>query len=155
MHLTFRQALKKDLIELIKLLADDKLGKSREDISVPINKDYLLSFEKIDKDPNNELIIVEENQKIIGMLQLTFVPYLTHIGSIRCIIEGVRINKQYRGKGLGTKTFQWAIQYAKKKDCNIVQLTSNKQRKNAIKFYQNLGFEATHEGLKLNINTAI
>jgi len=64
MKLTFRQASQKDIVELIKLLADDKLGKSREDISVPINKDYLLAFEKIDKDPNNELIIVEENQKI-------------------------------------------------------------------------------------------
>lgn len=151
MKLTFRQASQKDLSELIKLLADDELGKSREDISVPINKDYLLAFEKINKDPNNELIIVEENQEIIGMLQLTFIPYLTHIGSIRCLIEGVRIDKEYRGKGLGTKTFEWAIQYAKKKDCNIIQLTSNKQRKNAIKFYENLGFEATHEGFKLNI----
>ena len=151
MNIIFRQAIKEDLTELIKLLADDALGKSREDTSIPINKGYLNAFEKINNDPNNELIIVEENQKVIGMLQLTFIPYLTHIGSTRCLIEGVRIDKRYRGKGLGTQTFKWAIQYAKKKDCSIVQLTSNKQRKNAIKFYENLGFVATHEGFKLNI----
>jgi GNAT superfamily N-acetyltransferase len=151
MKLTFRQASQKDLAELIKLLADDELGKTREDISIPINKDYLTAFKKINCDPNNELIVVEENNKIIGMLQLSFIPYLTHIGSTRCLIEGVRIDKKYRDMGLGTKTFEWAIQYAKDKKCNIVQLTSNKQRKNAIKFYENLGFEATHEGFKLNI----
>ena len=151
MNLTFRQATQNDLPELIVLLADDKLGKSREDTSVPVNKEYLIAFEKISNDKNNELIVVENHSKIVGMLQLTFIPYLTHIGSLRCLIEGVRISSKSRGLGLGTKTFQWAISYAKNKNCNIVQLSSNKQRLEAIKFYENLGFEASHEGFKLNL----
>ena len=151
MNLIFRQAKQNDLIELIALLADDNLGNTREDISLPINKAYLSAFEAITNDKNNELIVVENNSKIVGMLQLTFIPYLTHIGSIRCLIEGVRISSQSRGLGFGTKTFEWAISHAKEKNCNIVQLTSNKQRVEAIKFYEKLGFQASHEGFKLNL----
>ena len=85
------------------------------------------------------------------MLQLTFIPYLTHIGSWRCLIEGIRIAKKYRGQGLGTKFISWAINRAKEKNCSIVQLTSDKQRPNALRFYESLGFKATHEGFKLKI----
>lgn len=86
---------------------------------------------------------------LLGILQLTYIPYLTYKGSWRCLIEGVRIHKDYRGKGLGTELFKWAIQRAKEKNCNIVQLTSNKERIEAIRFYESLGFEASHEGFKL------
>ena len=85
------------------------------------------------------------------MLQLTFIPYLTHIGSWRCLIEGVRIHTKYRGQGLGTEFFEWAIERAKAKNCNIIQLTSDKQRTDALRFYESLGFEATHEGFKLKL----
>jgi len=151
MYISFREATESDIEEIINLLADDSLGKNREDISIPINQQYLAAFERIDSDLNNELIVVEYNNHIIGMLQLTFIPYLTHIGSIRCLIEGVRIAREYRGEGLGTRSFEWAINRARDKGCNIVQLTSNKQRVEAINFYRNLGFEATHEGFKLSI----
>jgi GNAT superfamily N-acetyltransferase len=80
---------------------------------------------------------------------LTFIPYLTHTGSWRCLIEGVRIAKEYRGQGLGTEILSWAIDRAKKANCAIVQLTSDKQRPAALKFYESLGFKATHEGFKL------
>lgn len=152
MNLRYREAVKNDIFELVKLLADDELGSTREDLSLPINKSYLLSFDQITNDKNNELIVVEKDNKIIGMLQLTFIPYLTHIGTLRCLIEGVRINSNYRGDGLGTLFFKWAINRAKEKNCSIVQLTSNKQRESAINFYKNLGFINSHEGFKLNIN---
>ena len=151
MNLSFREALEEDIPALVLMLADDELGQQREDLSKPLNEAYLQIFENISKDPNNELIVAQENQIIVGMLQLTFIPYLTHIGSWRCLIEGVRINSRYRNKGIGTKLFEWAIERAKIKKCKIVQLTSDKQRPKAIRFYEALGFEATHKGLKLKL----
>lgn len=152
MELSFRQAQYKDVGSLVEMLLDDPLGKLREDSSQPINSSYLIAFEAILKDNNNELIIVESSGKILGMLQLTFIPYLTHTGSWRCLIEGVRVKSDYRGKGLGTQIFEWAITRAKQRHCNIVQLTSNKARVDALRFYQSLGFEASHEGFKLNLS---
>lgn len=154
MQLTYREADHQDLPELVAMLADDKLGAQREDNSSPLNDRYIQAFHHISSDPNNELTVVTSNKKIVGMLQLTFIPYLTHTGSWRCLIEGVRIHKDCRGQGLGTKFFKWAIARAKEKGCNLVQLTSDKQRPDAIRFYEKLGFEATHEGFKLNFTSA-
>jgi len=151
MNLNFRRATENDILNLVNLLADDDLGSQREDISMPLNQSYIDAFHSIDKDPNNELTVVESNTAMIGMLQLTFIPYLTHTGSWRCQIEGVRIAGNYRGKGLGSEFISWAIKRAKEKNCRIVQLTSDKQRPGALKFYESLGFAATHEGFKLNI----
>lgn len=148
---TFRQAEQRDLVSLVNLLADDELGRSREDTSEPLNQKYLQVFEAIDDDPNNELIVVESSGNIVGVFQLTFTPTLSRLGSWRCTIEGVRISSVHRGQGLGKKCFQWAIGRASGKGCSLVQLTSDKQRPAAIKFYQSLGFEATHEGLKLHL----
>ena len=154
MKINYRTASKEDLPTIIKMLVDDQLGSIREDPSEPINPQYLEAFEIIDNDPNNELIVLESIDEeseslVIGILQLTFIPYLTYKGSWRCLIEGVRIHEDYRGQGLGTQLFEWAIQRAKDKNCNIVQLTSNKERSEAIRFYESLGFEASHEGFKL------
>lgn len=151
MKLTFRKALESDLISLINLLADDELGCKREDTSLPVNQSYLDAFKGIDKDPNNELTVVESEGALVGMLQLTFIPYLTHTGSWRCLIEGVRISSDFRGRGVGTELINWAIQRAKRKQCYLVQLTSDKQRRGALKFYEALGFQASHEGFKLKI----
>ena len=151
MDLNYRHATDSDLPELIKMLSDDSLGKLREDHSTPVNPCYLTALKHIQADPNNELTIVELDGAIVGMLQLTFIPYLTYKGSWRCLIEGVRIKKEYRGNGLGTCFFQWAIEQAKSRACHIVQLTSDKQRPDAIRFYENLGFTASHEGFKLKL----
>ena len=151
MNLDFRQAVKSDIASLVSLLADDDLGVSREDISMPLNQSYLDAFLNIEQDPNNELTVVQHNGELVGMLQLTFIPYLTHTGSWRCLIEGVRIAKEYRGQGLGSRFITWAIERAGEKNCSIVQLTSDKQRPQALKFYESLGFQATHEGFKLKI----
>ncbi len=151
MNLDFRQARESDIPNLVNLLADDALGAAREDISAPLNQRYLDAFHSIEQDPNNELTVVEFDGQLAGMLQLTFIPYLTHTGSWRCLIEGVRIAKQYRGKGLGSEFINWAIARAGERNCAIVQLTSDKQRPAALRFYESLGFVASHEGFKLKL----
>ena len=151
MNLNFREACEGDVPALVQMLADDVLGARREDISVPLNKAYLEAFRSIDVDSNNELIVVESSGDLAGMLQLTFIPYLTHTGSWRCLIEGVRISDSYRGMGLGTECLNWAIRRAKERKCSMVQLTSDKQRPDAIRFYEALGFKATHKGFKLKL----
>ncbi|MBX2868440.1 MAG: GNAT family N-acetyltransferase [Acidiferrobacterales bacterium] len=147
--LNFRDATESDLLILIEMLAEDPLGAKRELVSEPIDQRYLDSFQHINRDINNELIVVEYAGEVVGMLQLTFIPYLTHVGSWRCLIEGVRIHIDFRGKGFGKHVIRWAIQRAQDRRCEIVQLTSDKQRPDAIRFYQSMGFDATHEGFKL------
>ncbi|TQV72221.1 GNAT family N-acetyltransferase [Aliikangiella marina] len=149
--LTFAPATIHDIDTLVTMLADDELGQQREDTRRPLNQSYIDNFRAIEQDPNNELIIVKQHSQVVGMLQLTFIPYLTHTGSWRCLIEGVRIHKDFRGKGLGTQFFEWAINRAQQRGCSIVQLTSDKKRPDAIRFYNRLGFTASHEGFKLNL----
>lgn len=151
MKLEFRKATETDVVSLINLLADDDLGADREDISVPLNQSYRDAFHHISADPNNELTVAECDGELVGMLQLTFIPYLTHTGSWRCLIEGVRIARSHRGQGLGTVLLNWAIDRAKQRHCSIVQLTTDKQRPDSLRFYQSLGFQATHEGFKLKL----
>ncbi len=95
------------------------------------------------------MIIVERADDLVGMMQLTFIPYLTHTGSWRCLIEGVRVARSHRGKGAGRRMIEWAIERARERRCGIVQLTSDKQRPEALRFYRSLGFNATHEDFKL------
>jgi GNAT superfamily N-acetyltransferase len=151
MSLTYRPAVKADLRALVELLADDELGAGREDLQQPLNKKYQQAFAAIASDPNNELTVVESDGELVGMLQLTFIPYLTHTGSWRCLIEGVRIASSQRGKGLGTQIISWAIDRARQRQCAMVQLTSDKQRPDALRFYESLGFKASHEGFKLRL----
>lgn len=149
--LTFRPAEADDLENLVDMLADDELGAKREDDSRPVNPRYLDAFAAIDSDPNNELIVAEDGAALIGMMQLTFIPYLSRLGAWRCLIESVRVHKDCRGQGFGRAMFVRAISRACEKNCELVQLTSDKQRSGALSFYRSLGFEATHEGFKLNL----
>jgi GNAT superfamily N-acetyltransferase len=150
-QLVYRDATESDLPALVAMLAEDALGSTREDASSPLNPRYLDAFQAIDADPNNQLTVVEESGKSVGMLQLTFIPYLTHTGSWRCLIEGVRIHRDHRGRGLGSEFIRWAIARARERRCSIVQLTSDKRRPDALRFYETLGFEASHEGFKLRL----
>ena len=122
MELTYREAKESDIQTLVALLADDDLNKSREEVYSPLNQRYLDAFRSIEKDSNNELVVAELQGELVGVLQLTFIPYLTHHGSWRCLIEGVRIARSHRGKGLGSKFIIWAINRAKERQCSIVQL---------------------------------
>jgi GNAT superfamily N-acetyltransferase len=147
----FRPAAATDLPALVAMLADDALGAEREDASQPLNPSYLKAFEEIDSDPNNALVVCEVDGEIAGMLQMTFIPCLTHIGSWRCQLEGVRVHPDHRGRGLGRLFFEWAIDSARRRQCRIVQLTSDKQRPDALRFYESLAFSATHQGFKLRL----
>lgn len=147
-----REARKHDVSKIVALLANDLLGQDREDYKDPLPEPYFEAFENIDADPNQHLVVLEnESDQVIGTLQLSFIPYLTYQGGIRAQIEAVRVHNDYRGQGIGKKLFEWAIGQAKKKGAHVVQLTTDKQRPKAIRFYENLGFKASHEGMKLHL----
>lgn len=150
MDLLYRNAVENDLPALVQMLADDDLGGKREDSSMPLDSKYMDAFSSIRSDPNNELIVSCYDDSIVGMLQLTFIPYLTYRGSWRCLVEGVRIHSKHRGHGLGKKLFEWAISRAQEKNCRLIQLTSDKTRADTLRFYESLGFVASHEGFKLH-----
>ena len=147
----FRKATKDDVPQIVEMIADDELGKTRENYQIPLPAEYLVAFEHIDSDQNQELIVVEnEHSEIIGTLQLSFIQYLTYRGGIRSQIEAVRIRKDKRGLGIGKIIFEWAIDRAKKRKAHLIQLTTDKMRPKAIKFYEDLGFKASHEGMKIH-----
>ncbi|MDQ1143873.1 GNAT superfamily N-acetyltransferase [Bacillus sp. SORGH_AS 510] len=150
-EIRFRMATEKDLDAIVAMLADDVLGSKRERYELPLPTSYIKAFEAITADPNNELIVACDGQEVIGVQQITFTPYLTHQGGWRATIEGVRTSTSVRGKGVGTKLIQWAIQRAEERGCHLVQLTTDKKRPDALRFYEKLGFKATHEGLKLKL----
>lgn len=148
----FRKALRNDVPFIIQLLANDKLGQLRERIEDPLPHEYYEAFDRIQADANQELIVVvNDHHEIIGTLQLSFIQYLTYQGGIRAQIEAVRIREDLRGEGLGKKLFAWAIQRAKERNAHLLQLTTDKQRPDAIQFYEALGFKASHEGMKLSL----
>ena len=154
MGLNFRKAKKSDVISIVQMLADDPLGQKREAFATPLPPQYYTAFENINQDSNQELVVVENmDKKIIGTLQLSFIPYLTYQGGIRAQIEAVRIHKNYRGQGLGENFFKWAINRAKERGAHVLQLTTDKKRPDAIRFYEKLGFKPSHEGMKLHFNT--
>lgn len=149
MNLTFRKARIADLSRLIELLSEDEFGQIRESKSASLNENYLKAFHKIDSDLNQYLMIVESNGEIVGTCHLTVIPSLTFRGSTRMQIEAVRIADEYRGQKIGSWMFNQAILYAKEHDVSIIGLTTNKKRSKAKRFYEKLGFEASHEGMKL------
>ena len=149
--MNYRKATEKDVSSIVEMIADDELGRKRENFKIPLPKEYLEAYKKIDADENQELIIVEnENLEIIGTLQLSFIQYLTYRGGIRAQIEAVRIRKDSRGLGIGKMMFEWAINRAKERNAHLLQLTTDKKRPKAIKFYEGLGFKGTHEGMKIH-----
>jgi GNAT superfamily N-acetyltransferase len=149
--MNFRKATENDVSTIVEMIADDKLGKKRENFQNPLPKEYLKAFKKINSDGNQELIVVEnKNSEIIGTLQLSFIQYLTYQGGTRAQIEAVRIRKDKRGLGIGKTMFEWAINRAKERNAHLLQLTTDKKRPKAIKFYEDLGFKATHEGMKIH-----
>lgn len=147
----FRKARRDDLEKIIAILADDDLGQNREDPSLPLSSEYVSAFEAIDTDPNQLLAVIEIDGDVAGTLQLTIVPGLSRFGSWRGQIEAVRIAREHRGGGLGHKLFAWAIAQCRERGCRLVQLTTDKTRPDAHRFYEQLGFTASHEGFKLQL----
>jgi GNAT superfamily N-acetyltransferase len=147
--INIRKATHDDVAEIVRMLADDRLGEKREQYTNPLPHQYYAAFNEIDADKNNYLIVAEIDNKVIGTLQLTLIPYLTYQGGKRALIEAVRIDSAYRGKGIGKILFEWAITKSGTEGCHLVQLTTDKERPDALEFYKKLGFVPSHEGLKL------
>lgn len=148
--LSFRYARLPDLENIVAMLAQDPLGQGREVLQLPLDPNYLKAFESIDSDPNNELWVgVDAKNIAVAVFQLTFLPSLTYTGGWRAQIEGVRVHQRLRGKGVGRLLIEKAIARAREKNCCLVQLTTDKKRPEALGFYKALGFQASHEGMKL------
>ncbi len=147
----FRRATAGDLPALVAMLADDPLGAGREDASLPLAPGYLAAFAAIEADPNQLLAVAELEGAIVGTLQIAFLPGLSHKGAWRGQIEAVRIAAGQRGSGLGQRLIAWAIEECRARGCRLVQLTTDKTRLDAHRFYARLGFRATHEGFKLTL----
>lgn len=149
MHYQFRRAEARDLPAIVALLADDVLGQAREDASVPLNPVYTEAFAAIMRDENQFLLVVDYGDIIAGCLQLSFIPGLSRRGMWRGQIESVRIAASCRSLGLGEKMMQWAIAHCQEKGCGLVQLHTDAVREDARRFYEKMGFTASHIGMKL------
>ena len=152
MELTYRLATETDLIAIVRMLSDDPLGAKREDFQLPLPASYQQAFERIINDKHQELTVVEVDTEIVGTFQLSFIQYLTYQGGIRAQIEAVRVKSTYRNKGIGKAIFEYAIQRAKEKGAHLLQLTTDKKRPEAKRFYESLGFIDSHEGMKLHLS---
>jgi GNAT superfamily N-acetyltransferase len=144
----FRDARREDVPAIVALLADDVLGAERE---AAADEAYQVAFEQVQSDPRSRLIVAEAEAdgQVAGTLQLSMLPGLSRRGMLRAQIEGVRVAAPHRGRGLGRAMIEWAIGQARENGCGLVQLTSDKRRHDAVRFYESLGFSASHEGLKL------
>lgn len=145
-----RRAAAADLAAIVALLADDPLGQSRE--SGTVDFAYQQAFNAIDADPGQLLLVIETPgpaPEVVGTCQLTFIPGISRHGMLRAQIEAVRIRADHSGQGLGTALFRWAIAHARSRGCGLVQLTTDRSRTDAHRFYDRLGFTASHTGYKL------
>lgn len=147
----YRRATAADLGAIVAMLADDELGALRETASAAVDECYQAAFAEIDADPNQLLCVVEDGQQIVGTFQLTFIPGLSRNGTKRGQIEAVRIASDRRDNKLGQSMFAWAISECRARGCSLVQLTTDKARPDAHRFYDRLGFEPTHIGYKMKI----
>jgi GNAT superfamily N-acetyltransferase len=149
MNLKFRQATREDLPEIVRMLTDDFLGAQRERFESPLSDSYIKAFEEIAADKNNELVVAELDGAVVGTLQITFTPSISFQGGKRATVESVRVDAKYRGQGIGKQLMLWAIERARAENCFALQLTTNADRKDAHRFYENLGFTGSHLGMKL------
>ena len=153
-QLTFRDAKPGDIATMLALShAGDARGKDTPPLDPATLDDprYHQAFAEIASDPNHRLIVAERDGEILGTLQISVIPGLPNFGMKRGLLENVHIRTDQRGSGLGTEMVQWAIDQCRDAGCGLVQLTSNKLRLDAHRFYEKLGFAKTHEGFKLRL----
>lgn len=147
--LKIRPAAAGDIPAIVAMLADDPLGAQRE--SPNDLTPYTEAYERLARDPNQHMVVAERDGRIIGTLQLTIIPGLSRRGATRSIVEAVRIHTDERGSGLGTRFIQWAVDESRRQGCQLIQLTSDASRTDAHRFYERLGFTASHVGFKMSI----
>jgi GNAT superfamily N-acetyltransferase len=150
-----RRARRDDVAAIVGLLQEDFLGAARESAKgEPLPDSYAAAFEEIDRDPRAELVVAEEAGEIVGTFQLTVLTHLSSKGSKSLQLENVHVSASRRSRGVGRSMMEWAIARARREGCGRVQLTTNKLRKDAHRFYERLGFVASHEGMKLSLSRA-
>ena len=153
-----RRAEAGDVPAIVDLLAADQLGAARDGVTTAQDlAAYQRAFRAINADPAHLLVVAQAGpqlqvgQQIAGTLQLSFIPGLARRGALRAQIEAVRVHESYRSHGLGAAMMRWAIGEARRRGCGLVQLTTDKSRPDAHRFYAQLGFVASHEGMKLRL----
>jgi len=146
--ITLRRARRDDVAAIVAMLADDPLGSGRERLDDPLPPSYYSAFERLDRDPNIQLVVAEEEGgAVIGCLQLCILPGLSSQGASRALIEDVRVASQRRSRGIGEQLVQWAVAEARAKGCKLVELLTHSTRVDAQRFYARLGFKASHVGM--------
>lgn len=150
--LHMREATSDDLPAIVALLADDENGALREDARLPLDPGYVAAFDAIAALPNQELIVAEQDGRIVGTMQLSYLPGLSFRGRWRGQIEAVRIAGALRGQGLGTAMIEWAVERCRMRGCRMVQLTSKRTRLDAHRFYERMGWDKSHSGFKLMLD---
>jgi ribosomal protein S18 acetylase RimI-like enzyme len=149
-HVKIRPARSNDVAAIVAMLADDALGRGRERTEDPLPPSYLQAFEKVERDPNIQLVVAEgEGGEVIGCLQLCILPGLSSQGASRGLIEDVRVASHYRGRGIGEQLVHWAVAEARSKGCKLVELLTHNTRIDAQRFYKRLGFTASHVGMTI------
>ena len=150
-NLQFRLATREDVPAIVQMLAEDQLGAQRERFETPLPQPYYDAFDVIDMDPNQELVVAELDGEVVGTLQLMFLPSLGYQGGTRAQVESVRVVQRLRGQGIGADMMGWAIERARQRGCHLMQLTSHASRKDAHRFYERLGFNLSHVGMKIEL----
>jgi ribosomal protein S18 acetylase RimI-like enzyme len=149
-QLTIRRARRDDVGPIVAMLADDPLGSARERIEHPLPPDYFRAFERLDRDPNIQLVVAQGGEgAVIGCLQLCILPGLSSQGAWRALIEDVRVAAQCRSRGIGEQLVQWALAESRAKGCKLVELFTHNTRVDAQRFYKRLGFQPSHVGMTL------
>jgi GNAT superfamily N-acetyltransferase len=147
-----RRAEAGDIPAIVDLLAADQLGAARDGVNTAQDlAAYQAAFRAIDTDPAHVLLVAQAGQQLAGTLQLSFIPGLARRGALRAQIEAVRVHESHRSRGLGAAMMGWAIEEARRRGCGLVQLTTDKARPDAHRFYERLGFVTSHEGMKLRL----
>jgi GNAT superfamily N-acetyltransferase len=147
----FREATEADLPQIVRLLAEDPLGARRERHADPLPHAYRDAFRRMRAQPGNRILVALEGDDLVGCLQLTVIAGLSRQGLTRAQLEGVRVAKARRGSGIGEALLRHAIEIARREGCGLVQLTTDRRRDAAHRFYERLGFIGSHLGMKLEI----
>ena len=147
----FRLATREDLPSIVRLLADDDLGGQREQYQNPLPASYYSAFEQIHTDPNHELIVAERDREVIGTLHLMFLPSISFQGGLRAQVESVRVDKRFQSQGIGSEMMKWTMERSKQRGAHAIQLTTHKTRTDAHRFYERLGFQGSHLGMKVSL----
>ncbi len=145
-----RPARRSDVAAIVAMLADDALGRGRERIEDPLPAPYFQAFERVERDPDIQLVVAEgEGGEVIGCLQLCILPGLSSQGASRALIEDVRVASLHRSRGIGEQLVQWAVAEAQGKGCKLIELLTHNTRVDAQRFYKRLGFAASHVGMTI------